>query len=69
MRTKVQYRILVHGLLARQDRKVVIRKTWRSVARWVGWTRADKPLPEEFPLYLGGIGGHITVEREVVLQA
>lgn len=69
MKVKVQYRILIHGVWARRDRKAVIRKTWRSVARWVGWTRADKPLPKEFPLYLGGIGGHITVEREVVLQA
>lgn len=69
MKVKVQYRILIHGVWAKRDRKAVIRKTWRSVARWVGWTRADKPLPEEFPLYLGGIGGHITVEREVVLQA
>lgn len=65
MKVKVQYRILVHGLLARQDRKVVLRKTWRSVARALGISNT-LPAPEDFPLFIRVVGGHITVEREVV---
>ena len=65
VRTKVQYRILAHGLWAPRNRKAVVRKTWRGVARALGISNT-LPASEDFPLFIGVVGGHITVEREVV---